>query len=146
MIDLRLPTGSPTTSTTRLPPSAPLPALPPPALSQAPNPPGGRPARRAERRRLPRGPARASVGRNVDMPPPRLRMPCLCLLRREPVGALIHSVAGMCPDVPEPHCRAVGCARRAARVLLLRSTSALHLRDAHALIVVQTAICESERI
>jgi len=80
------------------------------------------------------------------MPPPRLRMPCLCLLRREPVGALIHSVAGMCPDVPEPHCRAVGCARRAARVLLLRSSSALHLRDAHAPIVVQTAICESERI
>ena len=37
MIDLRLPTGLLTTSTTRLPPFPPLPAHPPPALSPAPN-------------------------------------------------------------------------------------------------------------
>ena len=37
-------------------------------------------------------------------------------------------------------------ARRAARALLLRSTSALFLRDAHAPVVVQIAICESERM
>ena len=37
-------------------------------------------------------------------------------------------------------------ARRAARALLLRSTSALFLRDAHAPVGVQIAICESERM
>jgi len=59
MIDLRLPTGRPlTTSTMRLPLFPPLPAYPPPALSPAPNPPGGRTARWAERRRRPRGFAR----------------------------------------------------------------------------------------
>jgi len=41
MIDLRLTTGF--TSTPRLPFLPPLPAHPPPALSPAPNPPGGRP-------------------------------------------------------------------------------------------------------
>jgi hypothetical protein len=40
----------------------------------------------------------------------------------------------------------VPSARRAARALLLRSTSALFLRDAHAPVVVQIAICESERM
>jgi len=29
-------------------------------------------------------------------------------LRRQPVGALIHAVAGMRPDVPETNCRAIG--------------------------------------
>jgi hypothetical protein len=70
MIDLRLPTGSPTTSTTRLPPSALLPPFPPSGPQSAPNPPGGRPARRAERRRRTRGrwavAPPASVSRNVD--------------------------------------------------------------------------------
>ena len=37
-------------------------------------------------------------------------------------------------------------ARRAARALLLRSTSAVFLRDAHAPVVVQIAICKSERM
>ena len=91
MIDLRLPTGSPTTSTTRLPPSAlSSPPFPPSGPQSAPNPPGGRPARRAERRRRTRGrwavAPPASVSRNVDAAAPRLRM--LCPLRRQPVGVL----------------------------------------------------------
>jgi len=46
MIDLRLPTGPLTTSTTRLSPPSPPPCPPPlPALSPAPNRPGGRTAR-----------------------------------------------------------------------------------------------------
>jgi len=40
----------------------------------------------------------------------------------------------------------VPSAHRAARALLLRSTSALFLRDAHAPVGVQIAICESERM
>ena len=65
-------------------------------------------------------------------------------LRRQPVGALVHSVAGMRSDVLEPHRRAIS-PYRAARALLLRSNSALFLRDAHAPVVVQIAICEPER-
>ena len=50
-------------------------------------------------------------------------------------------MAGMRSNVLEPHRRAIGPQGR-YRALLLRSTSALFLRDAHAPIVVQIAICE----
>ena len=39
--------------------------------------------------------------------PPRQRMPWP-LSRRQPVGALVHSVAGVRSDVLEPHRRAIG--------------------------------------
>jgi len=86
-----------------------------------------------------------SVGRNVD--PAAAAAHALRPLRRQPVGALVHSVAGMRSDVLEPHRRAIG-PYRAARALLLRSTMQrlLFLRDAHAPVVVQIAICESERM
>ena len=60
--------------------------------------------------------------------------------RRQPVGALVHSVAGMRSNVLEPHRRAIGPQGR-YRALLLRSTSALFLRDAHAPVVVQI-VCD----
>ena len=72
--------------------------------------------------------------------PPRQRMPWP-LSRRQPVGALVHSVAGMRSNVLKPHRRAIGPQGAAARALLLRSTSALFLRDAHAPVVVQI-VCD----
>ena len=59
---------------------------------------------------LPRGPARLHRSER------RLHSAAaaahdLCPLRRQPLLSarpLIHSVAGMCPDVPEQHCRAAG--------------------------------------
>ena len=103
MIDLRLPTGSPTTSITRLPRSPPLPPLSP-----------LRPSVRHRIHREVAWPAGRSVavappvpvGRNVDAAAAAAHS--LCPLRCQPVGALIHSVAGMHSDVLEPHCRAIG--------------------------------------
>ena len=135
MIDLRLPTPPPTTSTTRLPGPLPLPSLPTPL----------RPA-----------------GRSVNAVPPRVASPvsaghvyhaaaaahALRPSRRQPVGALVHSVAGMRSNVLEPHRRAIGPQGAAARALLLRSTTApcSCATPTHAPVVVQIAICESERM
>ena len=47
-----------------------------------------------------------SVGRNVD--PAAAAAHALRPLRRQPVGALVHSVAGMRSNVLEPHRRAIG--------------------------------------
>jgi len=107
MIDLRLPTGSPTTSTTRLPLSLPLPAHPPPALSPAPNPPGGRPVRRAELRRRPRGPAllrrseRRSCRRGCACPAPALAPPA-CRRARSFRGRHALGRAGTAPSCHRP--------------------------------------------
>jgi hypothetical protein len=105
MIDLRLPTGFPTTSTTRLAP-LPSPPCPPPSGPQSgtestgtsPGPPGG--ARR------PFVAPPVCVGRNVY--PAAAAAHALRPLRRQPVGALVHSVAGMRSNVLEPHRRAIG--------------------------------------
>ena len=101
MIDLRLPTGFPTTSTTRLPRSPPLPDHPPPDLT----------VRHRIHREVARPAGRGvdaapvappfSVGRNVD--PAAAAAHALRPLRRQPVGALVHSVAGMRSNVLEPH-------------------------------------------
>jgi hypothetical protein len=77
---LRLPTGSLTTSTTRLPPLpllSPLSPSPPLALSPAPNPPGGHPARRgwSVDAAPVSPPPHLRRGRNVDRCVSRLRMP-----------------------------------------------------------------------
>jgi hypothetical protein len=87
----------------------PLPSLPthPPALSPAPNPPGGRPARWAERRRHSRGLARLRRSERTVYPAAAAAH-ALRPLRRQPVGALVHSVAGMRSNVLEPHRRAIG--------------------------------------
>jgi hypothetical protein len=107
-IDLRLPTGPLTTSTTRLPPFPPLPAHSPSALSPAPNRPGGRTARWLGGRSVDAAPLAppASVGRNVYHASAAAH--ALRASRRQPGGARVHPVAGMRSDVLEPHRRAIG--------------------------------------
>ena len=137
----------------RAPPPAPQPRVFPPPLPSLPSPlrPSvrhrihreGRPARRAERRRRSRGPAllrrseRRFCRRGSACPAPLA--PPACRRARSFRGRHALGRAGTAPTC-------VPSARRAARVLLLRSTSALFLRDAHAPVVVQIAICESERM
>ena len=120
-IDLRLPTGPLTTSTTRLPPLPPLPAhTPPPAPGPAPKRPGGRTARWAERiRRRPLGPACLRRSERVS----RLRgsacsarlAPPACRRARSSRGRHAPERAGTAPScrrpagLPGPSC----CARPA---------------------------------
>jgi hypothetical protein len=152
MIYLRLPTRAlppPQPRVFPLPSPSLDPAHPPPALSPAPNPPGGgRPARRAERKvdAAPVAPS-VSVGRNVD--PAAAAAHALRPLCRQPYASLSF--------IPWPACartcwnrterRALRSARRAARALLLRPLDQrlLFLRDAHAPVVVQIAIWTASR-
>jgi len=97
--------GPPTTSTTRLPlPPPPCPLPPRPSVRHRIDREVARPAGRSADA-APLAPL-ASIGRNVyhaSAAAHALRAP-----RRQPVGALVHSVAGMRSDVLEPHRRAIG--------------------------------------